>query len=178
VSAFQLVEGIAVLSRTPAVCAALLEGLPEAWVEARPHADAWSAKEIIAHLIEGERTDWIPRARILVAHGEAVPFTPFDRSAHLEEAKRQSLSNLLGCFDDLRTDNLQTLHDLKITPAMLQRTGMHPDLGRVTLEQLLATWVVHDLAHMKQMTRTLATRYREAVGPWNHANYLRILQES
>ena len=177
-SGFELAEAIAVLSHTPSVYATLLEGLPETWSGARERPDAWSCKEIVAHLIEGERSDWIPRARTIVAHGEAVPFTPFDRSAHLEEAARQPLSNLLGLFDDLRTDNLQTLHAMKITPELLQRTGMHPDLGRVTLENLLATWVVHDLAHIKQMTRTLATRYREAVGPWNHANYLRILQES
>ena len=177
-SEFKLAEATAVLSRTPSVCAALLDGLPDTWSEARERPDAWSCREIVAHLIEGERSDWIPRARTIIAHGEAVPFTPFDRSTHLEEAAREPLSNLLGLFDDLRIDNLQTLHAMKITPELLQRTGMHPDLGSVTLENLLATWVVHDMAHIKQMTRALATRYREAVGPWNHANYLRILQDT
>ena len=110
VSAFDLDEGMAVLSRTPAVCTALLEGLPEAWTEARAQKDAWSPREILAHLIVGERTDWIPRARIIVAQGEAVPFTPFDRGAHLEEARRETVTSLLETFDDLRTDNLQTLN--------------------------------------------------------------------
>lgn len=177
-SEFKLEEGIAVLSRTPAVCRALLEGLPEAWISARQRPEAWSSKEIVAHLIDGERHDWLPRARIIVAQGESQPFTPFDRSGHLEEAARESLPRLLELFNDLRTDNLQALSAMQIDAALLRRTGMHPDLGPVTLEHLLSTWVVHDLAHMKQMTRTLATRYGEAVGPWNHADYLRILQES
>ena len=120
----------------------------------------------------------MPRARTILEHGESQPFTPYDRTGHSEDATSLALPKLLETFQKLRSQNLQTLDDWHITPEQLQKTGVHPDLGRVTLEHLLATWVVHDLAHMKQMTRALATRYRETVGPWNHTNYLRILQET
>ena len=176
-SNFVLPEALAVLERAPATYTALLDGLPEAWAQARERPDSWNSTEIIAHLVHGERTDWVPRARTILENGESQPFTPYDRAGHADDASHIALPELLATFQELRTSNLQTLDEWHLTPEQLQQTGMHPALGRVTLENLLATWVVHDLAHMKQMTRALATRYRDAVGPWNHANYLRILQD-
>jgi len=171
---FNLDDAIAILSRTPASLAALLEGLPDTWISATEGAETWSPYDVIGHLIHGERTDWIPRARHLRA-GETRPFDKFDRTAQFTESQRQSLPELLAMFADLRRDNIATLVEMNLTREDLNRKGMHPELGEVNLEQLLATWVVHDLDHVGQIARTMAKVYAEVVGPWTA--YLSILHD-
>jgi hypothetical protein len=168
-----LAEAIEVLERTPSTLRALLAGLSEPWLEPNEGQDTFSPTDVLGHLIHGEETDWIPRLRLILEHGESHPFTPFDRFAFRETCKGLSLSQLLDRFSSLRRENLRILRELRLVSGDLERTGTHPALGRVTAAQLLASWVVHDLGHIKQVVRTMARRYREAVGPWRE--YLSIL---
>jgi uncharacterized damage-inducible protein DinB len=167
-------DAIAILERTPAALNALLDGLPETWILATEGKGTWSAYDVIGHLIHGERTDWIPRARHLLA-GETRPFETFDRMAQFEESQGKNLSELLETFASLRRENLVTLKEMNLTAADLERRGLHPQLGEVTLAQLLATWVVHDLDHVAQVSRIMAKVYKEATGPW--VEYLSILRD-
>lgn len=171
---FNLYDAVAILERTPAGLGALLAGLPETWVRAREGEGTWSPYDVIGHLIQGERTDWIPRARHILA-GETRPFEPFDRAAQFEESEGKSLGELLATFAELRRENLAALGGMKLTETDLGRRGLHPALGEVTLGQLLATWVVHDLDHLGQIARTMAKAYAGAVGPWSA--YLSILKD-
>jgi len=171
---FNLPDTVALLTRTPATLNALPRGLPEPWTHANEGEATWSAFDILGHLIVGERTDWVPRARIILQHGEARPFDPFDRSAQFEESRGKSLEQLLDKFTRLRTGNVAALQALNLQPQDLARRGTHPAFGSVTLAQLLATWAVHDLTHLHQLSRVLASQYRDAVGPW--AVYLGVLQ--
>jgi hypothetical protein len=171
---FNLTEAIAVLARTPAAMDALLRGLPEIWVQQNEGKDTWSAFDIVGHLIVGERTDWMVRARIILESGEARPFDPFDRFAQANESQGKSIEALLDNFALLRAENLATLRTLNLQPEDLQRRGRHPALGVVTLAELLATWAVHDLTHLHQLSRVMAHQYRLAVGPWS--KYLGVLQ--
>jgi hypothetical protein len=176
---FNLAEGIALLARTPATLNALLRGLPDSWVsrnEGRGNdgKDTWSAFDIVGHLIAGERTDWMPRVRVILEKGEAQAFDPFDRFAQAKESQGKSLEQLLDDFIRLRRDNLAALRALNLRPEDLTRRGRHPALGVVTLSELLATWVVHDLTHLHQLSRVMAHQYRDAVGPWSA--YLGVLQ--
>ena len=166
-------DAVAVLERTPAALRGMLDGLPDAWLLASEGPDTFSPRDVIGHLIHGEETDWIPRMKIILEHGEAVPFTPFDRFAFRTASAGHSTSALLERFAVLRGESLRALAALRLDAAALARTGTHPGLGRVTLGQLLAAWVVHDLGHVKQVARTMASQYREAVGPWRE--YLTIL---
>jgi hypothetical protein len=165
---------VAILARTPASLTALLEGLSDTWITATEGYDTWSPYDVIGHLIHGERTDWIPRARHILA-GETRPFDQFDPTAQFTESQGQSLTELLARFASLRRDNLAALVGMNLTGEDLSRTGLHPDLGEVTLQQMLATWVVHDLDHVTQIARTMAKVYVDAVGPWSA--YLSILQD-
>ena len=169
---FNLEEAIPVLERTPATVSTLLEDLPEPWTNVREGQDTWSPREVIAHLIHGERTDWIPRARIIIKQGSYRRFEPFDRFAELTPDR--PLRDLLKDFDQLRSGNVATLRGWNLKERDLDLTGEHPELGTVTMRQLLATWVVHDLSHIAQITRTMARAYTEAVGPWTA--YFRVLQ--
>ena len=171
--AFVLDEAMAVLARTPATLDALLRDLPARWSEANEGANTWSAFDVVGHLIHGERTDWLPRARIIMEHGKARPFEKFDRFAQYNASKEQSLNSLLETFAALRRDGLRDLAALNLTEADLDRRGRHPELGVVTLRQLLATWVAHDLDHVMQIARVLARQYSDEVGPWRA--YLRII---
>src|SRR6266478_558211 len=171
---FSLAEASAVLTRTPATLDALLRGLPNIWVRSNEGKDTWSAFDIVGHLIVGERTDWMPRVRILLEHGEARPFDPFDRFAQLKQSQAKSLEQLLDDFARLRRANLGALQALNLQPEDLSRRGRHPALGVVTLSELLATWAVHDLTHVHQLSRVMAHQYRDAVGPWSA--YLGVLQ--
>ena len=171
---FNLDETIAVLTRTPATLDALLRGLPASWVRSNEGRDTWSAFDILGHLIVGERTDWMSRARIILENGEARPFDPFDRFAQLKESQNKSLEQLLDDFARLRRENLAALQALNLQSEDLSRRGRHPALGVVTLSQLLATWAVHDLTHVHQLSRVMAHQYRDAVGPWSA--YLGVLQ--
>ncbi len=171
---FSLAEAIAVLTRTPATLSALLRGLPNIWVRGNEGSDTWSAFDIVGHLIVGERTDWMPRVRIVLENGEARPFDPFDRFAQSKERQDKSLEQLLDDFACLRRENLATLQALNLQPQDFTRRGRHPALGVVTLSELLATWAVHDLTHVHQLSRVMAHQYRDAVGPWSA--YLGVLQ--
>ena len=171
---FSLGECVAVLTRTPATLDALLHGLPDMWVGGNEGKDTWSAFDIVGHLIFGERTDWMPRVRIILETGEARPFDPFDRLAQFKESREKSLEQLLDDFARLRGENLAALQALNLQHEDLTRRGMHPALGRVQLAQLLATWAVHDLTHLHQLSRVMAHQYRDAVGPWSA--YLGVLQ--
>ncbi|MFQ5600688.1 MAG: DinB family protein [Candidatus Krumholzibacteriia bacterium] len=173
---FQVAEALEILERTPQVLRQLLAGVSGSWASARERDDSWSLFDIVGHLIHGENTDWIPRARIILKDGKTTPFAPFDRFAQRETSAGKTLGEVLGVFAELRAQNVQTLQKMHLTPEQLRLEGTHPELGTVTLEELLATWVVHDLNHINQITRALAARYRESVGPWNHPDYLRILQ--
>jgi DinB superfamily len=171
---FNLDETVAVLARTPATLDALLRGLPESWVRSNEGKDTWSAFDLVGHLIVGERTDWMTRVRVILENGEARPFDPFDRFAQSKESQGKSLEQLLDEFVRLRRENLVALKALNLQPEDLSRRGRHPALGVVTLSQLLATWAVHDLTHVHQLSRVMAHQYRDAVGPWS--KYLGVLQ--
>jgi hypothetical protein len=163
---FDLTASLAILERTPATLRALLSGLPAAWTDATEGPETWSPYVIVGHLIHGERTDWIARAQIILAQGPERRFTPYDRFAQFRESQGKSLADLLDEFARLRAENLATLAGWRVTEDQLALEGEHPDFGPVTLRQLLATWVSHDLGHIAQTARVLAKQYREAVGPW------------
>lgn len=163
---FDLATGVAILERTPSAMRAMLAGLPPAWTDATEGPDTWSPYVIVGHLIHGERTDWIPRAEIILARGPDRRFTPYDRFAQFRESQGKSLGDLLDEFADLRAANLVTLAGWGLTDTELALEGEHPEFGRVTLRQLLATWVAHDLGHLAQTARVMAKQYREAIGPW------------
>jgi hypothetical protein len=171
---FNLPEAVALLTRTPAALKALLSGLPGIWVNGNEGKDTWSATDIVAHLIAADRTDWMPRVRTLLEHGETRTFDPFDRFAQSKEIQGKSLEQLLDEFARLRQENLAALAALNLQPEDLTQRGRHPSFGAVTLSELLATWAVHDLTHMHQLSRVMAHQYREAVGPWSV--YLGVLQ--
>lgn len=171
---FKLDEAVAILERTPSSLRALLIGLPDTWTTATEGDGTWSPYDVIGHLIHGERTDWIPRARHILA-GETRPFESFDRTAQFTESKGKTLTELLDTFANARRENLAALNEMHLTDEDFNRPGLHPELGGVTLGQLLATWVVHDLDHVAQIARTMAKVYREATGPWSA--YLSILRD-
>ena len=169
-----LKDAVAILERTPATLSALLKGLPETLTRATEGDATWSPYDVIGHLIHGERTDWIPRARHIMS-GETQPFEAFDRTAQFTQSQGQSLAELLTIFAELRRENVAALLAMNLTADDLDRGGVHPELGAVTLGQLLATWVVHDLDHVTQVARTMAKVYTDAVGPWSA--YLSILRD-
>ncbi len=170
---FELREAIEVLRRTPGALDALLRGLPEPWLRGTEGANTWSPFDVVGHLIHGERTDWMPRLRIILEQGEARAFDPFDRFAQFEASKGKAMAELLDTFAALRAENLAALEALPLSAQDLARAGTHPELGRVTLGELLATWVVHDMTHINQISRVLAKQYRGEVGAWQA--YLSVL---
>jgi uncharacterized damage-inducible protein DinB len=155
-----------ILRRTPSTLNLLLQDLSEPWLMTNEGPDTWSPYDVVGHLIHGEKTDWIPRARIILEHGESRAFTPFNREAMFKESKDKSINELLDTFTRLRAESLRELDELNLTPELLEKRGVHPELGGVTLSQLLATWVVHDLSHIGQIVRVMSKQYSEAVGPW------------
>ena len=163
---FNLSDALEVLERTPATFRALLDGMPDVWTSPNEGPDTFSAFDNVGHLIHGERPDWIPRARIILAQGPSRAFEPYDRFAQAHESEGKSLTTLLDEFALLRAANVAVLRGWQLTPDHLALTGEHPALGVVTLEQLLATWVGHDLGHLAQTARVMAKQYRHAVGPW------------
>jgi hypothetical protein len=171
--AFDLDEALAILARTPASLDALLRGVPDGLTRATEGDGTWSAYDVIGHLIHGEETDWLPRVRIILEHGEARPFDKFNRTAQFEASHGRSLASLLDEFASLRARNLAGLQGLGLTAADLERRGTHPAFGAVTLRQLLATWVAHDLDHVIQVARVIGRQYTDEVGPWRA--YLRII---
>ncbi len=167
-------EAFAVLERTPGVLRSLLSGLPDNWTMPNEGPDTFSPFDVLGHLIHGEKTDWVPRAKIILEKGTATPFTPYDRFAQFEESRGKSPGQLLDEFASLRKENLDWLRSQSLDDSALDRKGMHPALGEVTLRNLLATWVVHDLTHIAQIGRVMAKQYREEIGPWTE--FFRILQ--
>jgi len=166
-------DTIALLARTPPALNALLRDLPDAWALRNEGQSTWTARDVVAHLAELERSDWMPRLRRILEFGESQPFDPIDREAFVRASEGKVLSQLLDEFAELRVQNLETLRALNLQPADLDRRGLHPSLGPVTLSNLLATWAAHDLTHLHQLSRILASQYRELVGPWNR--YLGVL---
>ena len=171
---FRLTDATALLSRTPATLDALLREMPDVWVRRNEGQDTWSAFDIVGHLVSGERNDWMPRLQVLLENGEGRPFDPFDRFAQARESRGKSLEQLLDEFARLRCENLDALQALNLQPEDLARRGRHPAMGAVTLSELLATWAVHDLTHLHQLSRLMAHQYRDTVGPWSA--YLGVLK--
>jgi|SRR5579884_3613672 len=159
-------KSVEILRRTPAALRALLGGLSDFWALSNYGPDTFSPFDVVGHLIHAERTNWMARARAILGHGEATPLPPFDRYAMYEASKGKSLAELLDTFASLRAKNLDDLFALGLTPERLALRGTHPELGVVTLGQLIAAWVVHDLGHLHQIARAMAFQYRDAVGPW------------
>ena len=170
----QLEQAIALLSRTPATLNALLRDLPEFWTHSSEGPNTWTAFDIVGHLIQGEHTDWIPRATMILQKGESQTFTPFNREGQNEKSQGKSLPQLLDEFAAVRAENLTQLRAMNLQPGDLDRRGRHPNFGPVTLGQLLATWAAHDLTHLHQLSRLMAYQYRDAVGPWSV--FLGVLQ--
>lgn len=168
-----IAEAREILRATPTVLRALLSGLSDAWLDATEGSDKWSPREVVAHLADLEDQDWMVRARIILDHGESQPFPPVDRERFRHALSGRSTEALLDLFAQRRARNLEQLDQLALAPADLDRKGVHPSLGPVTLQQLLATWVVHDFTHLGQIVRVMARRYDQAVGPWSE--YLGIL---
>jgi DinB superfamily len=167
-------ECLSVLTRTPATLDTLLRDLPEAWTVSTEGPGTWSPYAVIGHLIHGEKADWMPRLAIILEHGPRRPFDPFDREAQFRESREKSLSTCLDEFRELRSDNVVRLRALNLQSAQLELIGTHPALGPVTVRQLLATWTAHDLAHIVQVSRVMAKRYKQEVGPW--AEYLSVMK--
>lgn len=165
---------LAVLTRTPAVLDAQLRGLPEGWTDATEGPGTWSPYVVMGHLIHGERADWIPRLEIILEHGPERPFDPFDREAQFRDSKGKSLSTLLDEFRECRDASLKRLYTMNLGPEQFERKGMHPTLGLVTVRNLLASWTAHDLAHTVQVTRVMAKRYKQEVGPF--AQFLSVMK--
>jgi hypothetical protein len=164
---FDLSNTIALLSHGPATFNTLLRDLPDAWTTCNEGDNTWTAAAVVAHLIYGERTDWLVRTRVILDYGESRPFAPFDRAGHLPLLESTSLPALLDTFARERAANLDALRSLNLQPEDFDRRGIHPAFGPVTLAQLLATWPAHDMTHLHQVSRILAHQYRQAVGPWS-----------
>ncbi|HEX9962555.1 MAG TPA: DinB family protein [Pyrinomonadaceae bacterium] len=171
---FQIEQAVEILSQTPAVLNALLGNLSGDWTTNTETGDGWSPFDVIGHLIHGEETDWIPRAEIILAQRENPIFEAFDRFAQFEQSNGKTLSELLETFAVLRARNIEILRRMNITPDRLKLKGIHPELCEVNLEQLLSTWVVHDLTHIRQIVTVMAHKYAENVGAWKE--YLSILK--
>jgi DinB superfamily len=170
---FALDQSYGILLKTPVVIQALLGGLSSEWLEGNEGPDTFSPFDVVGHLIHGEKTDWIPRIKIILALGNTKTFDVYDRFAQFEESKGKSIQQLLDSFEILRKENISWLQSQHLSAADLEKTGMHPGLGEVTLKNLVAAWVVHDLTHIAQIGRVMAKQYKEEIGPWSP--YFRIL---
>jgi len=171
---FDLEHAIEILSRTPVILKHWLGNLPEEWLLYKAEEESWSAFDIVGHFIHGEKTDWIPRAQIILQREGIREFEPFDRYAQYNESKNKTIENLLDEFSQLREKNLDILRGFDLQPEDYELKGKHPELGIVNLRQLISTWVVHDLDHLSQIAQEMAKRYKEEVGPWRE--YLGVLK--
>ncbi|CAN5519738.1 hypothetical protein BH11BAC3_BH11BAC3_13540 [soil metagenome] len=170
---YTLKQAAEILERTPTVCSTLLAGLSDDWVMNNEGPETFSPYDVIGHLIHGEKTDWVTRAKLILEFGNDKAFVPSDRFAQYEESNGKSLQQLLDEFAAIRKENMAWFNSLQLTEDDLDKTGIHPKLGEVTLRNLLSTWVVHDLTHIAQITRVMAKQYREDMGPW--PQFFRIL---
>ena len=171
---FDLQQAILILARTPAVLKMLLENLSDEWILNDEGPDTFSPFDVIGHLIQGEKTDWVVRAKIIIDQGKTRPFDSWDRFAQLKESRDKNIGQLLSDFDMLRKKNLDWLQRLNLKKEDFEKSGIHPELGEVSMKNLLSTWVVHDLTHIAQITRVMAKQYKNEIGPW--PVYFRILQ--
>ena len=171
---FSITKSVEILENTPTVLENLLSGLSEEWIRSNEGEDTWSPYDVIGHLIHGEDTDWIVRAEIILSDKENKTFEPFDRFAQLNVSQDRSIEELLAKFRRKRSNNLQKLHLMQIDESKLSKEGIHPELGSSKLKELLATWVVHDLGHIAQISRVMAKQYQTEVGPW--IQYLGVLK--
>ena len=171
---FELEKATEVLGRTPAVVRSMVSGLSDDWTASSELKDVWGVFDVVGHLIHADETDWIPRAEVILAQGEDRDFPPFDRFGQFEKSRGKTLSELLDEFDAIRKECIATVRGWELTDEKLELRGVHPEFGEVTLKQLLATWVVHDLTHIRQIATIMAKKYEDAVGPWKA--YLSILQ--
>lgn len=171
---FTLEKSLEILERTPLQLYHLLDGLSEEWTHTNEGPDTWSAYDVVGHLIHGEKTDWIPRMEMILAQKPNSEFEPFDRFAQFNASKGKTLTQLLAEFKTLRTHNLALVRSKNLSEKDFALLGKHPALGQASLAQLLATWVVHDLNHVSQISRIIANQYTKEVGPWYA--YLGILQ--
>lgn len=171
---FDINKSLDILSRTPFILETLLSNLSEDWTQQNEGENTWSPYQVIGHLIHGEKTDWIPRTKIILSDSENKTFIPFDRFAQEKEDQNQSIEDLLNTFKELRASNLKILESIELNDAVLAKEGIHPELGVSNLKQLLSTWVVHDLGHIAQISRVMAKQYKSEVGPWKA--YLGILK--
>ena len=172
---FNLKEATEILERTPAVLISLLSGLSDEWIYNNEGGESWTPYDIVGHLIHGEKKDWIQRTNIILEHGEDKPFEPFDRFAQFKDSEGKTLNDLLEEFEKLRKVNIDVLNNLNLEEKDLNKKGIHPEFGNVTLKQLLSTWVVHDLSHIRQIARVMAKQYKNEIGPWE--KYLRVINE-
>ncbi|HEX4957642.1 MAG TPA: DinB family protein [Lacibacter sp.] len=163
---YNVTASVQVLERTPLVLKTLLEGIDDNWVLNNEGPETFSPYDVVGHLIHGEQTDWVPRAKIILEHGLSKPFEPYDRFAQFEESRGKNLLQLLQEFELIRKQNVEWLQSLRLTAEDLEKKGMHLSLGEVSLKNLLSTWVVHDLTHLAQITRVMAKQYKEEMGPW------------
>ncbi len=169
---FSLKEAMEILEQTPATLESFVGGLSKGWLSCTEGEGTWNAKEVISHLIEGEKVNWIPRLRFILQEGNCKPFPAFDRYSHLNDEKN-SMTEALIAFKEIRKENLRNLRELITTEAQLELKGLHPELGEVKVRELISTWAVHDLTHINQITRVIAKRYKKEVGPWKE--YLGII---
>ena len=170
---FDLKKAIEILERTPSVLESLLGNLSDDWTSRNEGENTWSPYDVVGHLIHGENTDWLPRTKIILSRGTNTDFEPYDRFAQFENSKGKSLRQLLSTFKKLRKANMDELKFMNFEENELELTGIHPEFGAVTLRQLLAAWVVHDLGHIVQISRVMAKQYKEEAGPW--VKYLTVL---
>lgn len=170
---YDFIQSNIILERTPKVIRALLLGLPPDWLMTNEGPDTFSPFDVLGHLVHGEKTDWPARVKLILESGDSLPFAKFDRFAMYEESKGKCIDDLLDDFDQLRKTNLAWLNSLVLTKDDLLKPGLHPVLGPVSLENLLSTWVVHDLTHLAQICRVMAKQYKDAVGPWQE--FFRLL---
>ncbi|MFK2818537.1 DinB family protein [Flavobacteriaceae sp. LMIT009] len=172
---FNVVKALEILERTPEILKIYLGSLSEDWTICNEGEETWSAFHIVGHLIHGEKTDWAERLQLIMSDGEIKTFTPFDRFAQFDESKDKKLVQLLNEFDELRAQNIALLKSFNIQESDFERRAIHPELGEITLRNLLATWVTHDLGHISQIARVMAKQYKEEVGPWT--KYISILNK-
>lgn len=170
---YNLQQAIQILERTPGALDSLLRGLDSQWTHSNEGPGTWSPFDVLGHLIHGEKTDWMPRITIVLSEAKNKTFTPYDRFAQEKTSIGKTMDQLLDEFANRRGDNLEALRSLHLTSEDFQKTGIHPELGKVTLQELLSSWVVHDLGHLVQVSRVMAKQYKENCGPWPH--YLTVL---
>jgi len=170
---YDIAKSLEILERTPSVLTSLLSGIDDEWIMNNEGPDTFSPYDVIGHLVYGEKTDWPVRVKIILDHGTSKSFDPFERFAMYEESKGKTIQQLLYEFEEIRKHNIIWVRSLDLQEPDYDKKGMHPKLGEVTLRNLLAAWVVHDLTHIAQITRVMAKQYKMEIGPW--VEFFRIL---